>query len=194
MNKKTMKTVLRMWHMVPKYRVRFYLGFLIGSTSRFYFRYLDSYLLEKFTAICVGGEKAAFAGSLVTVLLMLLFGIVIYPISFGLVYTTYSLISGEVKKRIFSKVMKTKPSYIESQYSGDLVTRITAISTMRFSLWRIRWWDREIRFIAGHGHTELFVFYRGLCNRSVSVYQKCDNHSDGIVYLIPADVFGNLYS
>lgn len=126
MNKKTMKTVLRMWHMVPKYRVRFYLGFLIGSTSRFYFRYLDSYLLEKFTAICVGGEKAAFAGSLVTVLLMLLFGIVIYPISFGLVYTTYSLISGEVKKRIFSKVMKTKPSYIESQYSGDLVTRITA--------------------------------------------------------------------
>ena len=46
MNKKTMKTVLRMWHMVPKYRVRFYLGFLIGSTSRFYFRYLDSYLLR----------------------------------------------------------------------------------------------------------------------------------------------------
>lgn len=126
MNKKTMKTVLRMWHMVPKYRVRFYLGFLIGSTSRFYFRYLDSYLLEKFTAICVSGEKAAFVGSLVTVLLMLLFGIVVYPISFGLVYTTYSLISGEVKKRIFSKVMKTKPSYIESQYSGDLVTRITA--------------------------------------------------------------------
>ena len=117
---------VRMWHMIPKYRFRFYVGFLIGSTSRFYFRFLDSFLVQEFTEVCVGGDKELLMQSLLLVSGLGLFGIIVYPFSFGMVYTTYSLIAGEVKKKIFDKALKTKPSYIESAYSGELVTRITA--------------------------------------------------------------------
>lgn len=115
-----------MWHLVRKYRVRFYIGFLVGSTSRFFYRFLDSFLVEEFTEVCVGGEQGALVQSVVTVLIMLLFGITVYPLAFGMVYTTYSLMSGEIKKLVFDKMLRVKPSYIESRYSGELVTKITS--------------------------------------------------------------------
>ncbi len=126
MKKEAFSIVIRMWHLVRKYRIRFYIGFLVGSTSRFFYRFLDSFLVEEFTEVCVGGEQGALVRSVVTVLVMLLFGIIVYPLSFGMVYTTYSLMSGEIKKLVFDKMLRVKPSYIESHYSGEIVTKITS--------------------------------------------------------------------
>lgn len=124
--KESFSVILRMWHLIPKYRLRFYVGFLVGSTSTFFFRFLDSYLVEEFTEACVSGNNDMLMKNLLMVCGMVLFGIIVYPLSFGMVYTTYSMISGEVKKKIFDKALKTKLSYIESEYSGELVTRVTA--------------------------------------------------------------------
>ena len=118
--------IIRMWHLVKKYRFRFYVGFLVGSTSVFFFRFLDSFLVQEFTEVCVGGNQELLMKNLLLVSGMVLFGVIVYPVSFGMVYTTYSLISGEIKKQIFDKALKIKPSYIESEYSGELVTRVTA--------------------------------------------------------------------
>lgn len=126
MKREAFSVVIRMWHLVKKYRLRFYIGFLVGSTSRFYYRFLDSFLVEEFAKVCVSGEQGALMRSVMTVLSMLLFGVIVYPLSFGMVYTTYSLMSGEIKKLIFGKMLKVKPSYIESRYSGELVTKITS--------------------------------------------------------------------
>ena len=124
--KESFSVILRMWHLIPKHRFRFYVGFLAGSTSTFFFRFLDSYLVEEFTEACVSGNNDMLMRNLLMVCGMVLFGIIVYPLSFGMVYTTYSMISGEVKKKIFDKALKIKPSYIESEYSGELVTRVTA--------------------------------------------------------------------
>ena len=124
--KDTFSILFRMWNFVRKYRIRFYIGFLMGSTSVFFFRYLDSFLIQKFMEVCVGGDQKMLRQSLVLVSGMVLFGIIVYPIFYGMIYTTYSLISGEVKKKIFDKALKTNLTYIESKYSGELVTRITA--------------------------------------------------------------------
>ena len=119
-------TLFKMWNFIKKQRLRFYMGFLLGSTSIFFFQYFDSFLIQEFMEVCVGGDQKMLLHSLLVVCGMVLFGIIVYPICFGLVYTTYSIISGEVKKRIFQKAFRTKLSYIESEYSGELVTRITA--------------------------------------------------------------------
>ena len=124
--KESFSLIFRMWNSVKKHRLRFYLGFLIGSTSVFYFRYLDSYLVQEFTSACVSGDMKQLVSKLITVCLIVLAGIIIYPVAFGSVYITYSLYSAELKKKIFDKAMKASPSYIESEYSGDLVTKITA--------------------------------------------------------------------
>lgn len=124
--KESFSVIVRMWHLIPKYRLRFYVGFLVGSTSTFFFRFLDSYLVEEFTEACVSGNNDMLMKNLLMVCGMVLFGIIVYPLSFGMVYTTYSMISGEVKKKIFDKALKAKLSYIESEYSGELVTRVTA--------------------------------------------------------------------
>lgn len=118
--------LFKMWHLVKKQRLRFYIGFILGSTSIFFFRFLDSFLIQEFMEVCVGGNHEMLNNSLLVVSGMVLFGIIVYPVCFGLVYTTYSIISGEVKKKIFEKALTTKLSYIESEYSGELVTRITA--------------------------------------------------------------------
>lgn len=118
--------LFKMWNFVKEQRLRFYLGFLLGSTSIFFFRFLDSFLVQEFVEACVGNDREMLHISLLVVCGMVLFGIIVYPICFGLVYTTYSIISGEVKKRIFQKAFRTKLSYIESEYSGELVTKITA--------------------------------------------------------------------
>ena len=125
-HKESFSVVLWMWNLVKKYRFRFYAGFIAGSTSVFYFCYLESYLVQEFTEVCVSGDSELLWQKLLVVGAMLLFGLIVYPVSFGMIYTTYSLISGEVKNKIFDKVLKTKLSYIESEYSGELVTRITA--------------------------------------------------------------------
>ena len=44
--KEAVFVIFRMWHLVHKYRLRFYIGFLIGSTSIFFFRFLDEDLLS----------------------------------------------------------------------------------------------------------------------------------------------------
>ena len=124
--KESMSTIVKMWNFVGKYRFRFYLGFLVGCTSVFYFKFLDSYLVKEFTEACVSGSTEALVNSLITVCAAVLIGIIVYPLTFGLVYTNYSEISGEIKRRIFAKAMKTKLSHIEAEYSGDLVTRVTA--------------------------------------------------------------------
>ena len=124
--KESFSLIFRMWNSVKKHRLRFYLGFLIGSTSIFYFRYLDSYLVQEFTSACVSGDMKQLVSKLITVCLIVLVGIIIYPVAFGSVYITYSLYSAELKKKIFDKAMKASPYYIESEYSGDLVTKITA--------------------------------------------------------------------
>ena len=36
----------RMWNMVHQYRFRFYAGFITGSTTVFYFRFLESFLVQ----------------------------------------------------------------------------------------------------------------------------------------------------
>lgn len=126
MKKDAFSIVIRMWHFIRKYRIRFYIGFLVGSTSNFFYRFLDSFLVGEFTEVCVNGEQGALMHSVAVVLAMLLFGIIVYPLSFGMVYTTYSLMSGEIKKLVFDKMLKVKPSYIESRYSGELVTKITS--------------------------------------------------------------------
>lgn len=118
--------LFRMWNFVREKRLRFYIGFILGSTSLFFFRFLDSFLVQEFTEVCVGGNREMLTRSLIVVSVLVLFGIIVYPFAFGMVYVTYSLISGEVKKRIFDKAFKTKLSYIESKYSGELVTRVTA--------------------------------------------------------------------
>ena len=124
--KESFLIIFRSWNLIPQYRFRFYLGFLTGSTGVFFFRYLESFLVEEFTEVCVSGNKEMLKQSLMVVLCMLLFGIIVYPISYGMIYTTYSLISGAVKKKIFDKALKMKLNYIESEYSGELVTRVTA--------------------------------------------------------------------
>lgn len=126
MKKEAFAIVIRMWHMIKKYRTRFYIGFLIGSTSIFFYRFLDSFLVEEFTKVCAGGEEGVLFYSVAAACVMLLFGMLIYPLSFGLVYTTYSLMVGEIKKMVFDKMLKIAPSYIECRYSGELVTRITS--------------------------------------------------------------------
>ena len=55
--KESFSVIVRMWHLIPKYRLRFYVGFLVGSTSTFFFRFLDSYLVEEFTEACVSGNN-----------------------------------------------------------------------------------------------------------------------------------------
>lgn len=124
--KDTFSVLFRMWHLIPQYRLRFYIGFLAGSTSIFFFRFLDSFLVQKFTEVCVGENREMLGQSLLIVSGMVLFGIIVYPVCFGMVYTTYSMISGETKKKIFNKAFHTRLSYIESEYSGELVTRITS--------------------------------------------------------------------
>lgn len=126
MKKEAFAVIIRMWHLVKKYRVRFYIGFLVGSTSIFFYRYMESFLVEEFTKVCVSGNQEALYSSVAAVCAMLLFGVIVYPLSFGLVYTTYSLMAGEVKKIIFNKMLKMAPSYIEYKYSGKLVTRVTS--------------------------------------------------------------------
>lgn len=124
--KESMSIIVKMWNFVGKYRFRFYLGFMIGCTSVFYFKFLESYLVREFTDACVSGSNEMLVNNLITVCAVVLIGIIIYPLAFGLVYTNYSEISGEIKRQIFTKAMKIKLSYIEMKYSGDLVTRITA--------------------------------------------------------------------
>lgn len=124
--KEAVFVIFRMWHLVHKYRLRFYIGFLIGSTSIFFFRFLDSFLIQEFMEVCAGENQEMVMQSLFVVSAIVFFGIIVYPFSFGMVYTTYSLISGEAKKKIFNKVFRIKQSYIETNYSGELVTRVTA--------------------------------------------------------------------
>lgn len=126
MKRETFVIVIRMWHLVKRYRIRFYTGFLVGSTSIFFYRFLDSFLVEEFTKVCVREEEGALFYSVAAACALLLFGMVIYPLSFGLVYTTYSLMAGEIKKMVFDKMLKMAPSYIEYRYSGDLLTRVTS--------------------------------------------------------------------
>lgn len=116
----------RMWNMVHQYRFRFYAGFITGSTSVFYFRFLESFLVQEFTEVCVSGNQEMLKQSLILVCGMVLFGMLVYPVSFGMIYTTYSLIAGAIKKQIFHKTMYTRLDYLESKYSGELVTKITA--------------------------------------------------------------------
>lgn len=123
--KESASILLRMWGFAKRWKVQFYLSFLLGSTAPLYFSYVISYITKTFTAVCVSGEISNLQEALISVGLIILFGIVFYPIIFGMIYITYSKIAGIVKKEIFKHAEELPVSYIENAYSGDLASRIT---------------------------------------------------------------------
>ncbi len=75
--KEAVFVIFRMWHLVHKYRLRFYIGFLIGSTSIFFFRFLDSFLIQEFMEVCAGENQEMVMQSLFVVSAIVFFGIIV---------------------------------------------------------------------------------------------------------------------
>lgn len=118
--------LFRMWNYCRQYRLRFYAGFIIGCFSPLFFAYMDAYILQAFSEVCVEQSFDSLFGTLLRVSVIELAGFVVFPMAFGTIYTTYSLISGAIKKDMFDKAQKLPVSYIERTYSGDLVSRLTS--------------------------------------------------------------------
>lgn len=123
--KESMKVIFRMWKFADPWKVRFYFGFLFGCTMPLFFSFYSSYTVKKFTELCTTGDMKKMISVLINIGIIALFGVIIYPICFGIVYTTYSRIGGSIQKKIFIHAQNLPVSYIESRYSGDIVSRVT---------------------------------------------------------------------
>jgi len=121
----SMKIIFKMWSFAKPWKFRFYFGFLFGCTMPLFYSFYTSYIVKKFTEVCISGELEKLISVLINISFMALFMVVIYPICFGLVYTTYSKIGGGVQKKMFIHAQKLPVSYTESNFSGDIVSRVT---------------------------------------------------------------------
>ncbi|MDO5574250.1 MAG: ABC transporter ATP-binding protein [bacterium] len=118
--------VFRMWNYCTKYRFRFYAGFLVGSLSPLFFSFMDAYIIRAFTAVCVAGSFQSLSATIIRIAVIDLIGFIVFPWAFGTIYTTYSRISGVIRKDMFDKAQRLPVSYIEQMYSGELVSRLTS--------------------------------------------------------------------
>lgn len=121
----SMKVIFKMWSFAKPWKFRFYFGFLFGCTMPLFYSFYSSYTIKKFTELCMSGDIKNMIPVLINIAMLVLFCVTIYPICFGLVYTTYSKIGGEVQKKIFIHAQKLPVSYVESKFSGDIVSRVT---------------------------------------------------------------------
>ena len=124
--KQSVGILFRMWNYCRQYRFRFYAGFIIGSLSPLFFAYMDSYIMKSFSEVCVDGSYSTLISTIIRIVVIELIGFTVFPIAFGTIYTTYSKISGVIKKDMFEKAQNLPVSYIEGTYSGDLVNRLTS--------------------------------------------------------------------
>ncbi|MFT3984206.1 MAG: ABC transporter ATP-binding protein [Lachnospiraceae bacterium] len=123
--RKSSSILFRMWNYCRQYRFRFYTGFLIGSLAPLFFIFMDSYMLKAFIEVCMNGNKGLLISTLLRVAVLESVGFIIFPLAFGTIYTTYSKISGVIKKDMFTKVQNLPVAYVEHAYSGDLVNSLT---------------------------------------------------------------------
>ena len=124
--KQSVGILFRMWNYCRQYKFRFYAGFIIGSLSPLFFAYMDSYIMKSFSEVCVDGSYSTLISTIIRIVVIELIGFTVFPIAFGTIYTTYSKISGVIKKDMFEKAQNLPVSYIEGTYSGDLVNRLTS--------------------------------------------------------------------
>jgi ATP-binding cassette subfamily B protein len=71
------------------------------------------------------GDASQLLAVLVKLALLALAGTVVFPLCFGIVYTTYSRILGAMRTQVFKHTQNLPVSYIETHYSGDIVSRIS---------------------------------------------------------------------
>ena len=123
---KSIKVILKMWRFADPWKFSFYFGFLGGCTMPLFYSFYTSYIISKFSEICIEGNMSQIGSVLTSIGVIVLFSVVIYPLCFGLVYTTYSRICGEIQKKIFLHAQNLSMDYIESKFSGDIISRVTA--------------------------------------------------------------------
>lgn len=120
------RIIFRMWNYCKQYRVRFYTGFIIGCFAPLFFAFMDSYIIKVFTRVCIDKSIDQLFSALIRVGVMELIGFVIFPLAFGTIYTTYSKISGVIKKDMFRKVQRLDMNKINQTDSGDFMNHLTS--------------------------------------------------------------------
>ncbi len=123
--RKSASILFRMWNYCKQYRFRFYAGFLVGCLAPLFFTFIDSYMLKAFVEVCIDGNRNILIVTILRVAVLELGGFIIFPIAFGMIYTTYAKIAGVIKKDMFVKAQNLPVSYVEQTYSGDLVNSLT---------------------------------------------------------------------
>ncbi len=118
--------IFRIWNYCKNFKVKFYITFFIGCTATLYYAYINSFIVREFTKICVVGVKGTLGTTLIKVGVSLLWGFIVYPISFRILYVTCSKMAGVLKKDLFRHTGKLPISFIESNESGDVATRVTS--------------------------------------------------------------------
>ena len=122
----SMQILFRMWNYVKQYRFRFYVGFLLGNFGPLFFSYMNSYIVKQFTAVSIRRNFQMFGAVIWKIVLLEMVGLIVFPIAYGMIYTTYARISGVVKKNIFAKAQSQSVSAVSKVYSGDLMNCLTA--------------------------------------------------------------------
>lgn len=126
MNKKSyFKTLFRMWGFVNPWKVKFTLGFLIGSMSPIYMTLFSSWLLKESIRAVELMNQDLLLKTLKTGIILLIINILIFPLAYYLTYYVFTVASGLARKTLFRHVQKLPMSYIEDHYSGDISTRLT---------------------------------------------------------------------
>jgi len=120
-----LKTLFRMWGFVKPWKIRFVIGFLVGSISPIYMTLFSSWLLkETIHAVELSSTAMLFNTIKIGVILLIIF-IIIFPITYYLTYYVFAMASGLSRKTLFKHIQKLPMSYIEDHYSGDISTRLT---------------------------------------------------------------------
>lgn len=119
------KIVLRMWAFAKPYKFRFFISFIVGCTRQLYYSLLFGMMTKLFMEVCISGDTAKLYSVLGYILLAMLGGMIVYPLCYGLIYTTYSKISGDVQKLLFTHAQKIPVSYVENRFSGDIISRVS---------------------------------------------------------------------
>lgn len=119
------KTLFRMWGFVKPWKIRFLVGFLVGSISPIYMTLFSSWLLkETINAVELSNTSMLFNTLKMSVIILIIYTI-IFPITYYLTYYVFAMASGLTRKTLFKHIQKLPMSYIENHYSGDISTRLT---------------------------------------------------------------------
>lgn len=122
----TVRTILRMWGFAREWKIRFFTSFLIGNTMPLYISILTSYILKCFVDICMTNREQDIKSLLVHISIIILCGIVVYPICFGTIYITHARISGKVQKEIFRHTVNLPATYADRKCIGNISSKAIA--------------------------------------------------------------------